>query len=251
MKLIKLYESLLNEAAVTSCVAKFGYELFGQELGGREKDTPTETNYIDLINKFTRVEFGRKINPGFVTAIDNLKRCTSEYPDVLIPEKEKVYRGIMIPLRYFINTKSQILIDKPISYIYKASNMVQSWSTSKESASLFGFADSIFELYNEYIENGYNKSKSATYQFFEDIKTKHSDIKIPFILQYSTNKSEFLFKSKFLSILSFQVAENEVLRVDNKPIETLAYFNSNTEDFDYLPLEATQMLSDFSNYITM
>src|ERR1700719_2699149 len=108
MKIYKLYESLIIEASAEACVKKLGYELFGHELGGKEKNTGLENQYIRAISDFTDNQYGEETTPEFIKAMDTLKGCMKEYPEVLIPESTDVYRGIVIPVKYFIDKKQPI-----------------------------------------------------------------------------------------------------------------------------------------------
>ena len=45
------------------------------------------------------------MSPEFLKAMKTLKGCMQQYPEVLIPEKTKVYRGLTLPAKYFIDLK--------------------------------------------------------------------------------------------------------------------------------------------------
>ena len=51
------------------------------------------------------------------------------------------------------------------------------------------------------------------------------------ILKYTTNPKEFIFKAKYFRMLSTSHHEDEVLRIDNKPVQTSIKFNSHEDVF--------------------
>jgi hypothetical protein len=146
MKIYKLYESLINEVEIQACVNKFGYELFATELGGTEKNTGIENQYVRDISDFTDNMYGEDVTPEFISAMKNLKACMQQYPEVLIPEKTKVFRGITIPIKYFIDKKQEINLTSANPYTYKASSKIQSWSTEFDIAATFGNHDTLNEV---------------------------------------------------------------------------------------------------------
>lgn len=228
MKIVKLYESLLYEAEIEACVKKFGHELFGQELGGKERNTGIENTYLDHIQDFTDNKYGEETDPQFIQAIKTLKGCTKQYPEVLIPEKTKVYRGLVLPVKYFIDHKQQISLTQPNPYVYKAENTIQSWSNSFDAASLFGNHDTLNEIASDLDFNEY-KTPEARRKLLSDMISK--DLRVAFVLEYTTNPQEFIFKSKYFRMLSAVHHENELIRVDNKPINVLAKFNDSPDVF--------------------
>jgi hypothetical protein len=245
MKIYKLYESIISESEITSCVKKFGYELFGDELGGSEKNTGIENQYVRDIADFTDNMYGEETTPEFVSAMKNLKSCMRQYPDVLIPDKAKVYRGITIPLKYFVDTKQVINLTTPNPYVYKASSKIQSWSTDFEIASTFGNHDTLNELSNNIDFSELNTPKDRRDFLLEMID---EDLRIAFILEYSTNPNEFIFKAKYFKILSIANDEDEIIRIDNKPINVSAWFNNDggltkksLETIKYLNIGITEL----------
>lgn len=246
MEIIKLYETLIIETQVDSCVKTFGNQLFGQELGGTEKDTKTEKNYADLISRFSSEEYGRNMNPNFVKAINSLKGCVGQYKDVLLPENNLIYRGLTLPLSYFLEKRQPIITNEPFPYTYKATSAIQSWSVNPDIAALFGNNDEINALGEQFAEGGYNTSMEKAKEFIEYVKIKHPNLKIAMILQYKTNKSDFLFKSKYFKILSNNTHEDEVLRISNKPITVNAKFNYHEDVFiTYNGMMVLKLISKF------
>ena len=232
MKINKIYESIILEAEIEACVKKFGDILFGDELApGKEKNTSVENNYVNYIKQFTTTDYGQDIKPNIVKALTTLKGCVQQYPEVLIPDKTKVYRGITIPAEYFIKNKIPIKIDAPFPYIYKARNSIQSWSENFDIASTFGN----HEILNEVADN-------IDYIGIDDFSTIENqrkllqfvigqDLRMAFVLEYVTNPKEFLFKTKYFNKLSAGKHEDEIIRIDNKPIKVLAKFNLHEDVF--------------------
>ena len=226
MKILEIYNGLITEAEITSCVKKFGYELFGHELGGNEPNTNTENNYLDLIKSFTDTNYGTKMSDKFIKSIEVLKGCVNQYPEVLIPEKTKVFRGIEIPIRYFIENNQTINTSGSIPYIYKANSQIQSWSNSFDIGGTFGNHNSLNDTASE-IELSEFSTAEARQNLLKILIEKN--LKVAFVLEYDTNTKEFIFKSKYFRMLSSAHHEDELIRIDNRPIKTLAHFN-NSED---------------------
>ncbi len=222
MKLVKLYEAVIREGATESCVKRFGHELFGHELGGKEKNTGLENTYVRYIEDFTDNQFGEETSPEFIGALETLKTCMKQYSDVLIPEKTRVFRGTTIPINYFIDNKLPINLKDPNPYIYKASNKIQSWSTNFEATSLFGSDDHINDIAYELDFEDY-KTPEARKQMLSNLMRRK--LRIGFILQYNSNPDEYIFNSKYFRILSHNTHEDELIRLDNHPIQVQAWFN--------------------------
>jgi hypothetical protein len=228
MKILETYKILINEAHVEACVKSFGHELFGHELGGTEPNTPKEKSYIQLIHNFTDNEYGAEISPKFIQALDTLKGCMKEYPEILTPEKTKVYRGLTIPVKYFIDHKQTISLSEPMPYLYKAKGKIQSWSNSFDSAALFGNHDTLNEVAKKTSLAEYN-TPEARKKLLQDVINE--DLRIAFVLEYTTNPKEFIFKSKYFRVLSAAHHEDELIRIDNKPINVMVKFNDSEDVF--------------------
>lgn len=228
LKIYQLYESLILEAEVTSCVKKFGHELFGHELGGKEMNTGLENQYVRDISDFTDNMYGEETTPEFLTAIKTLKGCMSQFPEVLTPEKTKVYRGLTIPVKHFIGNKQPISLTAPMPYVYQARNKIQSWSDNMDAASLFGNHDTLNE-----VAAGINFAEYQTPEGRKNLLKNLivEDLRIAFIIEYATNPKEFIFKSKYFRMLSAAHHEEELLRIDNHPIRVLAKFNDHQDVF--------------------
>lgn len=228
MKIFEVYKTLIVEAEIESCVKKFGHQLFGHELGGKEPNTGIENSYVRDISDFTDNKYGEETSTEFVKAVTNLKGCMKQYPEVLIPESTKVYRGITIPVKYFIDKKQQIDLTNSNPYIYKARNKIQSWSDSFDIASTFGNHDTLNEVAKQidFTELG---TPQARQQLLKELINE--DLRVAFVLEYHTNPQEFIFKSKYFKLLSMAHHEDELLRIDNKPVKVLAKFNDHEDVF--------------------
>ncbi len=228
MEIYKIYESLLVEVEIESCVKKFGHELFGHELGGTEHNTGTENQYVRDINDFTDNKFGEETTPAFISALKTLKGCMKQYPEVLMPEKTNVYRGTVVPLKYFVDKKQPISSSNPVPYLYKANSQIQSWSTTFDEAARFGNNEMINEIADEIDLKEYSTPESRQ-KLIQELIAK--DLRIAFVLEYATNPQEFIFKSKYFRMLSMAYNEDELIRIDNKPIQVKAKYNDTKSDF--------------------
>jgi len=229
MKLYNLYESLLRESSAESCVASFGKELFGQNLGGNERNTNIEDKYADEIYDFTDNMYGEETRPEFIVAIKNLKGCVNTYPEILIPNSTTVYRGEMIEAKYFITNKLVIQTSGLFNYTYKAPSMIQSWSHDIDVASTFGNYDTLNEVAEKLAGIGGFGSPEGRIKLLQYIIK--DDVRLPFIFQYKSTPNDFLFKSKYFKKLSSNSHEDEIIRINNKPINVKAKLNNHDDVF--------------------
>ena len=209
------------------CIKKFGKELFGDEFGGSEKNNEIEKKYVKLIQGFGDTEFGAGISSEFIDAMFDIKRCKEIYSEILEPTSGLLYRGAVLPLRYFIKNKLK-LSSEGIDYTYKPKTSVQSFSASEEIASGFVsyYLDELNELGKLFMK--YSK-KGLKYEdkFFTDVllNDKYLDIQIPVIYETSSDNPDFLFKYKYLTKLTGE-DEQEVIRVSEKPINVKLKVNT-------------------------
>jgi hypothetical protein len=223
MKLYKAYKRVLTEGTVEACVSRFGQELFSPQMGGNEPNTEIEDDYAELIHNYTGGEFTDKVNPEFIEMARNLKKCVSAYPEILYPEGY-AYKGTKTTIKALLESydkiKNAIKTGQPFEMIYAAKTPIQSWSNDEEiSKEDFGQSGpmllKLLQKFDIAKENG-NVS-----EFIEHVIEHKLDSKVPVVLRYNTNPNDFLFKGKFFNYLSRQ-EEDEVLRLDNRPIKVFA-----------------------------
>lgn len=216
---LKLNKQINENDSDVSCLDRFGKELFGDQFGGHEKNTRLEDEYSKLINQFGDNEFGVGINSKLVDAIYNLKKCASEYPEVLIADAETVYRGSYLPLSFFIKNGLKIS-QEGIDYTYIPRTPIQSWTSDEKVAEQFtGVIDINFsKLSKEFIKH-HLKGLKAEDNFFLNILPKKEYASTPIPVVYVTKSNEdFIFKHKYFNILTGE-NEDEVIRVSSNPIE--------------------------------
>lgn len=216
MKLVKLYEAVIREGAAESCVATFGKVLFGDQLGGDEKNTGIENKHAKAVYNFTDFDFGENMKPEIEQAIVDLQGCMSTYPEILKPKVEKVFRGTSAPIMEFIKNGKLPTYNETAPFVYRARSPIQSWTEYESVAESFGEAEKLNQLTNEY-----DFSNSS----INEIIPKLAKIRIPVILEYKATPKDFLFKGEYLNQLSEFGTEHEVIRVDNTPIQVEAYLN--------------------------
>lgn len=226
MKIFEVYRGIVNEREIEACVKNFGEELFSPQLGGDEPNTRLEDRYLELIHRFTDNEYGEETNPDFVKALNNLKRCTDQYPEVLTPQDTTVYRGVTLPITYFINNRLPISMDKEYPYIYKASSPLQSWSTSAKASESFGSNEIVNEIASNISFDEYTTPESRRELLNLVID---EEMRMAFILSYVANENQFIFNSEYFKVISSMFVEEEVIRMTNKPIEVKAKFNNSKE----------------------
>lgn len=223
MKLLNLYKKALNESHSESCIAKYGKDLFAQQLGGVEPNTDIENGHLNQVQKFTDSDFGFGLSPEIIDAMGNLKTCIKQYPDVLLPNDTVVYRGVRFSLGHFIKNNILLPLEKPINHKLKSSAVIQSWSEDIKIAEGFGGAFLDEELWEEFI-NDFKKvdgrGEKAENMFYKDkVLKKYLELEIPILISTKTNPDNFLFKGNVMNKLSSSEGESEVIRVGNEPID--------------------------------
>ena len=203
------FKTFLTEQKTSECEARFGEYLFGElkpfYKKEKEADTPTEKMIFSFVKDFIVGEYDRKgVDSVLIHAFNELKKCQKDYPEVIKPNSKTLYRGIGIDKGDVKNIKDLKPSSKrkiwgdPTSvgvYKYAGRSKVQSWSESFGTA--FDFASG---------PNNMNK--------------------IPVVLEYTFSEKALLFNTKFLNSLSKDVGysqENEIIRIENKPINTKVY----------------------------
>lgn len=223
MKLYKLYESVLGEEQIQACVAKFGSELFSPQFGGAEPNTALEDEYVELIHRFSGSDFGTRIKPEFIDMVQNLKTCVSSYPEILYPDG-MAHRGINVDLedllKSFDKIQNEVKLGQPFKMVYNAKNPIQSWTESEDIAN-DKFARTGLRL-EALLDKFDNARKNGTIkQFLEHVVEYGLDIDVPVVIRFRVTPKDFLFKGKYFSHLSMH-DEDEILRIDNRPIDVLA-----------------------------
>jgi hypothetical protein len=228
---------LFEDDSNKDCLNKFGKELFGDQFGGFEKNTKLEDEYVKLIKNFSDVQFGSNINPKIINALQDLKNCTSTYPEILVPESETVYRGSVMKLGFFIKNGLK-LSEELIDYNYIPRTPIQSWSANEKIAMEFmGYYDgdlvNLGKLFSKY------QSKGVKYEdkFFLDILTKSENLKlnIPVLYIANVDNNGFLFKHEYFNKLTGE-NEDEVIRVSSEPINVKLKVNSSKLDRNVINL---------------
>ena len=223
MKLLNLYKKVLNESHSEGCIAKYGKELFAQQLGGTEPNTDIENDNLNQVQKFTDSDFGLSLSPEIIDAVGNLKKCIQQYPDVLMPNNTLVYRGVRFSLGHFIKNNIPLPLENPINHKLNSKAVIQSWSEDIKTAE--GFAGSVLDdrlwmdFSNDFkLING--KGEKTENKFYKDkVLKKYIKLEIPIIIISKTNPDNFLFKGNIMDKLSSTEGESEVIRVGNEPID--------------------------------
>lgn len=236
MKILKIYENIIREEEVgvktEFCIKAFGKELFGDELGGTEKNTETEKDYVEMIKLFTSHQHGAWLKKGLISALNNLKSCTSQYPEILHTEG-KVYRGTRVPFKVIFDNVKNFDGKAEMNYTYNSNSIVQSWSEDK----LVGMEYSYGSNYQK-IPSGFKnfvnvKDNYKSMSDKEKIKFLGSYLDrepvtgryVPVMLEVDASTDDFLFKAKYFRIISEYQQENEILRISNRPLNCILSTN--------------------------
>lgn len=236
MGIYKIFENLIKEAQTSEqaerCVKMFGKELFSPQLGGDEPNTDYEANLYRMISNFTLTNYGSNVSENFIEATKNLQKCMSVYPEVLYP-KGTAYRGTKLTLKKFLDINYKPNQWNKIEYV--AHTPIQSWSED-------------FQVAEDFAMTQIDRNTLKTIKFMEENNDKdieffikhHKDIllekfKIPLILKNKATPDQFLFKAKYFNYLSQSGdgvgdIENEILRIDNRPMIVDAIIPSECEE---------------------
>ena len=232
MKIFTLYEHLLEEEVVTKnsegCVAKFGRELFADQLGGDEPNTKIENEFAKMIHKFTETEYGEDVSPKFIKAMKNLQTCMSAYPEILHPSGQYVYRGTVIPFKYFFSKYKTVTDQGDFNYIYKPRGIVQSWTEDRDTGINYAFGKDYINM-NRRLQVILKDISTPDYDektdkekidyFIKELNYQNFlTFRIPVMLTHEATPQSFLFKGKYFAQLSKFPDESEILRVGNSPI---------------------------------
>lgn len=236
MQIFNIYENIIKEDEINtnsqSCITQFGRELFGDQLGGNERNTRIEDRYAEMIKDFTDNQFGDAISSKLIKSLKNLQSCISTYPEVLHPEGI-VYRGTNIPFKYLFMNYQNIDNDGNFQYIYKAKSMVQSWTENKTTGMQYAFGYKLMHMSGQ-LRNIMNKLSNSDYDTISDddkmtwllheinMNNFLSD-RIGVLLQHTATPDSFLFKGKYFNQLSKFSGENEILRIGKSPLNCWAH----------------------------
>jgi hypothetical protein len=210
---MKTFTQYLTEAS-QKCDEIFGKYLFGEFTkyynSVKEMDTPQEKQIFSLIRNFIRGEYvGKTRDEILVKALFDLHKCKSKYGKILKPKTSVLYRGITISKKDVnidkLKKDSPLNLDfeKSFDYVYKGRSKVQSWTDNYKTA--IYFAEETWE------------------------ETPNRNELYIAILKANFKQSEILFDSSFLNTLSKSVGygeENEIIRIENKPIKVKAYLSN-------------------------
>jgi len=165
-----------------------------------------------------------------------------QYSEVLIPEETRVFRGTMIPLKYFVKNKEIINLEGGGNkYNYKAKSKVQSWTVNHQIANKFG-DNSQLNRYAKQINVDDYDSPIKRKELLNDLISEN--LYLGFRLTYNTTINDFLFKSKYLNRLSHNGDEDEIIRVTNGPIIVDAYLKTGVgTDFNGLSFNLIKLIN--------
>lgn len=241
---LELNKQLNENEGDISCLDKFGKELFGDQFGGYEKNTRLEDEYVKLINQFGAIAFGQGIDPKFISAMVDLKKCMSTYPEVLINEPETIYRGSNMPLSFFIKNRIKIS-EEPVDYTYNPRTIVQSWTPNIVISKIFSKPNNVLNKIGGIFIEYHKKGLKAEDKFFTEVLTKseYLNAQIPIIYITQSNESEFLFKHKYFNELT-KTDEDELIRVSMEPIKVKLKV-----DFSHLSPYAKKFANSFNDIL--
>lgn len=253
MKLIKLYKSLIIEGHIESCVSKFGRELFSPELDGKDDlNNKLDSENFELSHKFTNNTTNSRIDTDIYNIANNLKRCVGAYPEIF-PTDNMIYKGSKISigelLKSYPHIRNNMRMGQPFNMIYTAKNVIQSWVDDEDIANddfsqAGAILSKLLDKFKTKLELG-----DAT-EFVKNIFDNHLDIKIPIIIKYRNTQDDFIFKAKYFKHFSNK-DENELLRIDNRPIEVLAILyplEFSAKLFDLFELIFNQYTQNTTNF---
>lgn len=221
MKLFKLYKNLINEGTIEACISKFGNELFSPQMGGYEINTPTEDKYVELFQNYSNNS--NFINSDFINMANDLNRCLSNYPNIQYRDGF-IYKGNNIKLgdlfSIFDNVTNNIRVGQPFNLIYAPKQPIQSWSDDEDVA-LNDFGSSGPKLNNLINKFKIEKDRNNLKNLSKDVKENYFHLGVPLLLKYRVQPTDLVFKGNFFKYIARQ-EENEVLRLDNRPIQVTA-----------------------------
>ena len=224
MKLIKLYENIITEDGAEKCVKLYGRELFGTQFGS-EMNNDLEKKTVRDIRMFTDWDYGEKLNSDFVKEIKNLQKCIGSFPEIL-QSNGMAYRGEKITIKELLPYIKTLNNKGEITFKYNSKSPIESWSNSSDTAMDYSQnhnKDNYEKLINILKSFSELKTNEEIGKFINNIiNDGFLDIKVSVVLKHEADSNSFLFKSKYFNKLSMYPTDNELIRVDTKPILCLA-----------------------------
>jgi len=210
---MKRYKEILKERITSKEIAlKFGDILFGDYRKKGEKDTEYEAKIFNALYNWVSGSYMHgKYRKNFNLVINELKQLKTQYPDVLKPTTNVLYRLMDMDLNNF---KNDIIFFKkennrwynPVKHLYTPLSYVTSWTTSEGVA--FGFKNKPVGLAID---------RSIPYNF-----------SIRIVAKATFPDDELLFNPSFFNSLSLEITknrQNEILHLGKKPIKVNYIFD--------------------------
>lgn len=233
MKIFNAYENVLKEEqntqGIESCMKFFGNELFGDQFDGKEPNTNIENKTIDDIRKYTSNSFGTQLgsdNPTIIAKLNKLRACISQYPEILHPSGEKVYRGFSLPLNVVLNIFKRTNGKSPFKMPYHPKYYIESWTETRDVGLDFASGSEspwVLELGGE-LEEYDNQSDEMKIELINEAYNGSrflNETKVGFLVSHDGTPDLFLFKAEYFRQLSSVHHENEILGIGSKPFTCL------------------------------
>lgn len=178
------------------------FVLFGDVKKHSEKDTEVEKKLFEAVSDFLWESTPRNKEKAY-QALKQLSALKKYFPHDLVPKAKTVYRGTKV------DGKVYKLIHKfplkrgeewyKIPYTYKPKSKIQSWTTNKSVAERFSI--------------NFHKTKSLS------------------AILSTTVDDSFIMNSGLMNIISgsitgFHNQENEIIRINAKPIKVMIHINA-------------------------
>lgn len=182
MKLLKLYEGVLNEGNGQHCVGQI--------------------EHILANSKTTRIDF--------IEGIKELKKCVSSHPEIVQSDGE-AFRGIHMSLSDLLVQYEDITDDKKngglFNFVYKSKSPIQGWSLEKSDVekSLMQSPDLTYVI---------NKFKQGNGDITE-LMNNLDVITVPVIIRLDSSSDDFLLKGEYFKYISDD--KDDLFRINNQP----------------------------------
>lgn len=203
MKLLKLYEGILNDSQGQHCVAEIEHLL---------------TN-----NKSKR--------PEFIDGIKALKKCISLHPEIIHPEGA-AYRGINMSLKDLLDQYEDITDDLKkggeFHLSYKSKDPIQGWSVDRHDVEKSALVSPYLTLHI----NNFKAGKGNIKDLFKNL----NDITVPVIIKMEGSSDDFLLKGDYFKYLSND--KDDLFRVNNQPKRVTGRIIEPIFDTVYMMLKA-------------